>query len=136
MNSTRRDYSVFEKFNFENKPVGIKFLLNKPEGLELTDKVMPICRMFKEAQTCSPFYAARDNFVCADIVVLGMADPKPSMASGQIGAREKIYQEARANSRIYRERVMLGKQFANAGIWRYSSNVVFAKQPQHMEVIW
>ena len=103
MSSIRRDYSVFDGFNFDHKPVGIKFLLNKPEGIKPTDKVMPICRMFMEAQTGPPFYAARDNFACVDSVVLGMADAEPIMASGQIGAKERIYREARANSRIYRD---------------------------------
>jgi uncharacterized protein (DUF169 family) len=101
MGSTRQDYSVFGKFNFERNPVGIKFLLNKPEGLEQTDKVMPICRIFMEAQKGGPFYAGKDNFSCVDRMLLGMTDPDPTMESGQIGFKEKIYQEARANSRIY-----------------------------------
>jgi len=101
MNTTRWDYSVFDKFNFERKPVGIKFLLNKPEGMKRTDKVMPICRLFTEAQTSQPFYATKDNFSCVDRLILGMMDAEPPMESGQIGAKEKIYQEARANSRIY-----------------------------------
>ena len=103
MDSTRRDYSVFDGFNFERKPVGIKFLLNRPEGLEQTDKVMPICRLFIEAQTGPPFYATRDNFSCMDSVILGMTEPEAIAASGQIGPSEKIYQEARANGRIYRD---------------------------------
>ena len=101
MNPTKRDYSVFDKFSFERKPVGIKFLLNKPEGLEQTDKIMPICRLFMEAQSSHPFYATKDNFSCVDRLVLGMTDPEPTTVSGQIGAKEKIYQEARANRRIY-----------------------------------
>ena len=36
MGSKRQDYSVFDKFNFERNPVGVKFLLNKPDGLEQT----------------------------------------------------------------------------------------------------
>ena len=66
MKPTRWDYSVFDRFEFERKPVGIKFLLNKPDGLEQTDKVMPICRLFTEAQTSQPFYATKDNFSCVD----------------------------------------------------------------------
>ena len=101
MNPTRWDYSVFDRFDFERKPVGIKFLLNKPEGMEQTDKTMPICRLFTEAQTSQPFYATKDNFSCVDRLVLGMMDAEPTMEGGQIGAKEKIYQEARANRRIY-----------------------------------
>jgi uncharacterized protein (DUF169 family) len=101
MDTTRQDYSIFDRFEFERQPVGIKFLLNKPEGLEQTDKVMPICRLFTEAQTGQPFYATKDNFSCVDRLVLGMVDAESTTESGQIGAKERIYQEARANSRIY-----------------------------------
>ena len=97
----KRDYSIFEKFNFERKPVGMKFLLNKPEGLPQTDKTAPICRMFMEAQNSSPFYASKENFACVEKLLMGMVDPEPTLASGQIGAKEKIYEEARANRRIY-----------------------------------
>lgn len=101
MEKTERDYSIFKKFNFERQPVGVKFLLNKPQGLPLTDKVMPICRMFMEAQTSDPFYAGKDNFSCVDRLLLGFIDAEPIMESGQIGAKEGIYHTARANSRIY-----------------------------------
>ena len=101
MQSLRQDFSVFDDFNFENKPVGIKFLLNKPKGIEPLNESMPICRMFGEAQKRNPFYAGKDDFACVDRLVLGMMDPEPTTESGQIGAKEKIYQEARANSRIY-----------------------------------
>ena len=101
MYQTRRDYSIFDEFHFERKPVGIKFFLNRPEGLEQTDKVMPICRLFTEAQNSQPFYATKDNFSCVDRLVLGMMDAEPTMEGGHIGAKENIYQEARANSRIY-----------------------------------
>ena len=101
MNPKTRDYSVFDKLNLERKPVGIKFLLNRPEGLEQTDKTMAICRMFMEAQNSQPFYATKDNFSCVDRLVLGMMDEEPTTVSGQIGYKEKIYREARANRRIY-----------------------------------
>jgi len=101
MLSVSRDYSVLGEFNFDRKPVGVKFLLNRPDGLQQIDESMPICRMFKEAQDSNPFYAGKDNFACVDRLVLGMIDPEPTTESGQIGAKEKIYQEARANRRIY-----------------------------------
>jgi uncharacterized protein (DUF169 family) len=101
MSYVSRDYSIFDRFNFERKPIGIKFLLNKPNGLEQTNKSMPICRMFREAQDSSPFYAAKENFACVERLLLGMVDPEPTLESGQIGAKERIYREARANRRIY-----------------------------------
>ncbi len=101
MPAKKHDYSIFEKFEFEYSPVGVKFLLNRPNDIEQTDKQMPICRMFREAQDTQPFYAAQENFSCVDKLVLGMMEPEPIYESGQIGAKENIYQEARANSRIY-----------------------------------
>jgi uncharacterized protein (DUF169 family) len=95
------DFSIFERFNFERKPVGVKFLLNKPRDLDQLDNNIPICRMLGEAQNRPPFYAGKDNFVCVDKLILGMEDPAPTLESGQIGAKEKIYREARANRRIY-----------------------------------
>jgi uncharacterized protein (DUF169 family) len=95
------DFSILEKFNFERRPVGIKFLLNKPQGIDHLEKSMPICRMFSEAHNRPPFYAGKDDFACVDRLVLGIDDPSPTTESGQIGAKEKIYQEARANGRIY-----------------------------------
>jgi uncharacterized protein (DUF169 family) len=101
MQAKLKEFSIFKKFNFERKPVGVKFLLNKPEGLDCIKETMPICRMLKEAQDRKPFYAGKDNFGCVDKLVLGMENPNPITESGQIGAKEKIYQEARANRRIY-----------------------------------
>jgi uncharacterized protein (DUF169 family) len=101
MNVTRKDYSIFDRFNFEHKPVGMKFLLNKPEGMAKLEKSIPICQMFREAQDRSPFYAAGDNFACVERLLLGVMEPEPIFESGQIGAKERIYQEARANRRIY-----------------------------------
>ena len=98
---TLRNYSVLEKFNFEYSPVAVKFLLNKPQGIQPFRSSAPICRMLKEAQEGPPFYAGKENFACVDTLVLGMEDPDPVTESGQIGAKERIYQEARANARIY-----------------------------------
>jgi uncharacterized protein (DUF169 family) len=101
MGLTRRDYSIFNRFDFAYKPIGIKYLLNKPAGIEQLDKSIPICQMFREAQESRPFYAAGSNFSCVDRLLLGIVEPEPTLESGQIGAKEKIYQEARANRRIY-----------------------------------
>jgi uncharacterized protein (DUF169 family) len=101
MHTVKRDFSVFDKFNFDRKPVAIKYLLNKPDAIQKIDKDLSFCEMFKEAQETNPFYATKKNFSCMGPLVLGMQDPDPVFESGQIGAKEKIYQEARANGRIY-----------------------------------
>ena len=101
MTQKGRNYAVLNGFKFEFQPVGIKFLLNRPENLKQTEHSMPICRMLHQAQVEPPFYATKDNFTCVDKLVMGMAEPEPILTSGQIGAKEKIYQDARANRRIY-----------------------------------
>jgi uncharacterized protein (DUF169 family) len=101
MQSTPRDYSVFSKFNFERSPVGVKYLLNRPDGIERLDKEMALCEMFKEAQEREPFYVSQENFACLGSLVLGMEEPEPIVVAGEIGAKEGIYNEARANKRIY-----------------------------------
>lgn len=95
------DFSILARFEFAHRPVAMKFLLNKPQGIERLAENMPICRMFREAQESRPFYADAESFTCVDRLVLGFMEPEPYFESGQIGAKEGIYQEARANRRIY-----------------------------------
>ena len=96
-----RDYSIFERFHLKRRPVGVKFLLNKPDGILRLDKELALCEMFREAQERDPFYVTEENFACLGSVVLGMKEPEPIFIGGEIGAREGIYKEARANKRIY-----------------------------------
>ena len=98
---TTLDFSVFDRFDFERQPVGIKYLLNKPEGLPRFDKSLAMCEIFKAAQDSEPFYADKDNFACLGSMVMGMKDADPIFESGEIGATEGIFREARANRRIY-----------------------------------
>ena len=95
------DYAIFKEFHFEIPPVAVKFLLNKPKGIRKLDKGLAFCEMLGEAQKTSPFYAERENFTCMGPVVLGMEEPDPIILSGQIGPKDGIYKEARANRRIY-----------------------------------
>jgi len=98
---TKLDFSILKKFNFETPPTGVKFLLNKPKGIKKLDKGLAFCEMLGEAQKSPPFYADRENFTCMGPVVLGMEEADPIFQSGQVGAKDGIYKEARANRRIY-----------------------------------
>jgi len=101
MNPKLRDYSIFDRFNFERKPVGVKFLITKPEGVQRLSKKINFCEMLKEAQNSSPFYVAEEDFQCVEPFLLGMKDPEPLFISGLVGEKEGLYQEARANRDIY-----------------------------------
>jgi hypothetical protein len=49
MSSIQQDLAIFKKFNFERLPVGVKFLPNKPEGIEKLDKILGFCEMPPES---------------------------------------------------------------------------------------
>ena len=101
MDSTREDYSVFDRFNFERKPVGVKFLPIKPEGIERAKKKVALCEMFNEALESGPFYVQKEDFICVETLVLGMEDPEPVFVSGVAGGEAGLYREIRANRKAY-----------------------------------
>ena len=100
MSSKLQDYSIFEKFNFERKPVGVKYSLKKPDGINQLDKSLGLCEMFKEGQNSKPFYAAKENVQCGEHV-LGMEDFPPVMYSGQLGPMFAMFKNPGANRKIY-----------------------------------
>ena len=100
MTSKKLDYSIFNKFNFERKPVGVKYSMDKPEGIKLTKKSLALCELFKEAQTGQPFYVTKENVQCGE-QVLGIVDYPPVMYSGQLGPMFAMFKNPGANRRIY-----------------------------------
>jgi uncharacterized protein (DUF169 family) len=102
MRPLQTDLSIFKKFKFEKPPVGIKFEFHKPEGIEQIDKNLAFCEMLAEAQQRgTPFYFTKENETCFGTLALGMEDMPPFAESGQIGIKLEIFQEQRANSRLY-----------------------------------
>jgi len=105
MRPLQTDLSIYNKFNFERPPVGVKFLFFKPKGIEplAMDKNLSFCEMLVEAQKATnPFYfGMENNETCVGKILLGMQDMEPFAESGQIGARLEIFQEARANYIFY-----------------------------------
>ena len=100
MSANKPDYSIFERFKFERKPVGVKFSLAPPEGIKPTDKSLALCELFKEAQEGDPYYVTRENVQCGE-QVLGMKAYPPAMYSGQLGTMFAMFKNAGANRRIY-----------------------------------
>ncbi len=101
MSSIKQDLSIFNKFNFERPPVGVKFLATKPKGIKRLDKTLALCEMLREAQEKGPFYVTREDFECVGPLLLGMVEPDPIFESGMVGPMLGIFKEARANKRIY-----------------------------------
>jgi uncharacterized protein (DUF169 family) len=100
MSSKKLDYSIFDKFTFEYKPVGVKYSMEKPEGIPQTKKSLALCELFKEAQTGKPFYVTKENVQCGE-QVLGIVDYPPIMYSGQLGPMFSMFKNPGANRRIY-----------------------------------
>ncbi len=102
MSSIQQDLSIFNKFKFERKPVGVKFLPTRPRGIKRLDKILDFCEMLVEAQNGSTFYVAKENFMCIiGPLILGMVDSDPIFESGRVGPKLEIFKDARANRGIY-----------------------------------
>jgi uncharacterized protein (DUF169 family) len=102
MRPLKQDLSIFNELKFEKPPVGVKFLPGRPEGIEQIDKVLSFCEMIKEAHHGgAPFYFGKENENCVGRTVLGMEELPPFVEGGQIGPKFGIYQEPRANQKIY-----------------------------------
>lgn len=98
------DFSILNNLELENQPVGIKFLFNKPEGVKRLDKKLSFCLMPEEALNSGAFYVDETHFECGGLC-LGIEDDDPVKIAGQLGTKLglDIFQEARANRRIYEE---------------------------------
>jgi uncharacterized protein (DUF169 family) len=100
MSIKKPDYSIFNKFKFERKPVGVKFSMDKPKGIKPTKKNLALCELFKEAQTGEPFYITKEYVQCGE-QVLGLVEYPPVMYSGQLGSMFAMFKNAGSNRRIY-----------------------------------
>lgn len=101
MSPTPKEFSILEKFDFERKPVGVKFLFTRPKGLKRPDKVMDFCEMLVEAEQGNAFYVTKDDFTCIGPLLLGMIEGDPIFESGRVGPKLGAFKDARANRRIY-----------------------------------
>jgi uncharacterized protein (DUF169 family) len=102
MDKPKRDLSIFNKLALEKPAIGVKFLPKKPDGVEQLDKTMALCAMIGEAQERNrPFYAGKENEDCVGGLPMGWIDMPPWAETGQLGYRWGIFEEPRANSKLY-----------------------------------
>ncbi len=114
MEPLKTDLSIYRNFDFDKPPVGVKFSFFQPDGIERLDKTLALCEMIKEAQNRkSPFYATKENENCFGRVALGMEEAPAFAESGQLGVRYEIFQEARANARLYQHIPMFDRGTVN-----------------------
>ena len=96
------DLSVFNRFDFDYPPIGIKFALKKPDQTPPIKDKAAFCEMIKIAQEGVSFYASKDDHECkAALIPLGLSEPDPIFSSGQVGPKLGVYADARANRNIY-----------------------------------
>jgi len=114
MRPLKQDLSIYQKFDFEKQPVGVKFLPTRPEGIEQLDKSLSFCEMLKEAQDRgTPFYFAKENETCFGKALMGMEELPAFAEAGEVGINLEIFQDARANSNLYQYLKILPKGIVN-----------------------
>jgi uncharacterized protein (DUF169 family) len=142
MKKVSPDLTLFEEFNFKLKPIAIKFLLFKPQGITRLKKKLAICEMIREAQRAEPFYATVDDFNCVAPILLGMTESDPVFESGHIGPTLGIFEEARANRRLYYHLTKLERNSVNYVVFASLDKLTFtpdliilSADPVQLEII-
>jgi uncharacterized protein (DUF169 family) len=137
-----QELAIFNKFDFERPPVGVKFMSTKPKNIGQLDNTLDFCEMLVEAQKGSSFYATKENFTCVGPMLLGMVEHEPVFESGQVGPKLGVFKEARANLRIYQTIPRLAKNtvkyvvFSPLGKLSFDPDVfIVTAKPSQAEII-
>jgi uncharacterized protein (DUF169 family) len=102
MTLTKKHLHIFDKFDFDIPPVGVKFLTEQPDTVERLDEKLALCEMLSKAQQGDSFFADAQNHTCgAGLYVLGQADITAPFASGNFGAGLEIFEAPRSAGRLY-----------------------------------
>lgn len=110
----KKGMPIWMKFGFDVEPVGVKYMFRRPSRIERLDEKMALCEMLKKAFEGNAFYVDKENHVCeAGPFILGQAEAPEPFISGQFGAGLKIFEEARAASRLYQYLPRIGKGIVN-----------------------
>jgi uncharacterized protein (DUF169 family) len=102
MGLAQKDFAILDEFKFEVQPVGVKYLVKRPEMVNKLGENLALCEMLKRAQEGDLFYADARNHTCdAGVYVLGQTELEEQYISGEFGAGLGVFQDARAASRLY-----------------------------------
>jgi uncharacterized protein (DUF169 family) len=114
MTLSKTDLAILDKFEFDVQPVGVKFLVKRPDRITRLTENLALCEMLKKAQEGNAFFADREKHTCeAGLYALGQVDAPEPYISGEFGAGLKIFEEARSASRLYQYIPRMGKGVAN-----------------------
>src|SRR4030042_6232267 len=111
---SKKDLAILDRFECDVQPVGVKFLVKRPDKIERLSENMALCEMLKRAQEGNVFYADKDNHTCdAGTYVLGQTDAPEPFISGEFGAGLKIFEDIRSASRLYHYIPKIGRGVVN-----------------------
>ncbi|MFP4641478.1 MAG: DUF169 domain-containing protein [Dehalococcoidia bacterium] len=111
---SEKELTILNKFNFDVQPVGVKFLVRKPDMVERLGENLALCEMLKKAQEGNAFYVDPENHACeAGLYVLGQADAPGPFISGEFGAGLQIFEAPRSASRLYLYIPKIAKEVVN-----------------------
>ena len=114
MTVIKKDLAVLDGFDFDVQPVGVKFLVKRPDLVDRLGENLAFCEMLKRAQEGYAFYVDAENHTCeAGLYVLGQADAPEPFISGRFGAGLKIFDEPRTASRLYSYIPKIGRGVVN-----------------------
>jgi uncharacterized protein (DUF169 family) len=98
----KKDFAILDKFNFDIQPIGVKFLVKRPDTVERLNKSMTLCEMLKKALEGNAFYADADNHTCdAGLHVLGQTELSDTYINGEYGTGLQVFDSPRSGSRLY-----------------------------------
>ena len=102
MDTINPPLSIFDRFQFNIPPIGIKLLPTPPEDIPPINKKAALCEMIKFAQSGECFYAVAEDHTCgAGTYVLGQTGINKEFHNGRFGAGLKLFDSPRAATRIY-----------------------------------
>jgi uncharacterized protein (DUF169 family) len=102
MTIKRKDWSILNKLELENPPVGVKYLTRPPRKMRKLGKDLALCEMLKAAFEGDSFYAEASNQACdAGSHILGLKEIEEPYLNGEFGAAMGVFRDERAASRLY-----------------------------------
>jgi uncharacterized protein (DUF169 family) len=126
MTLTTKDFAILDKFDFDVPPVGVKFMVKRPDRIERLSETMALCEMLKRGQEGNSFFADKENHTCdAGPYVLGQADAPGPFISGEFGAGLRIFEGTRSASRLYQYVPRIGKGVVNYVVFSPLSKLQF-----------
>ena len=101
---SQENKDLMAKIGMEYEPVCVKYMFDKPEGMNECDETLSICQFAKKCQTEHvEFYVTTETENCFGKMICGMVDKPGLAASGQAGFDFGVFRTPAANARLYHQ---------------------------------